>query len=95
MIKYPFEKVGEVQAHSSQVERLSLSYDNKWLFSAGNDGSLCIFKFDNKEKSKLPAPVQVPQFDEIMIQMETKERLTENIARLQAEIQNVTSNNQA
>ena len=72
LIKYPFEKVGEVQAHSSQVERLAMTHDNKWLFSAGNDGSLCIFKFENKEllnskKVNLPAPVQVPQFDEIMI----------------------------
>jgi hypothetical protein len=90
LIKYPFEKVGEVQAHSSQVERLAMSHDNKWLFSAGNDGSLCVFKFENKElnskKNMLPAPTQVSQFDEIMIQMETKLKLSENIARLQSEI---------
>ena len=77
---------------------MAMSHDNKWLFSAGNDGSLCIFKFENKETQKkniLPMPVQVSQFDEIMIQMETKQRLTEDIARLQADIQNVNSNNQA
>ena len=75
-----------------------ITADNKWLFSAGNDGSLAILKFENKElyskKNMLPCPVTVSQFDEIMIRVETKDELTENIARLQADIQSVITNNQ-
>jgi len=54
MVKYnndkEFEKLIEIQAHSTQVERLALTYDDRWLFSAGNDGSIGCFKFQNKEQ---------------------------------------------
>ena len=53
MIKYneknELDKLIEIQAHSTQVERLSLTYDDKWLFSAGNDGSIGCFRYHNKE----------------------------------------------
>ena len=49
LLKYPFEKISEIQAHSTEVQRLSVTPDNKTVFSAGNDGSLCCFKFDDKE----------------------------------------------
>ena len=35
ILKLPFERVLEVQAHSLPIERLRLSYDNNFLFSAG------------------------------------------------------------
>ena len=45
------------------MEKLVITADNKWLFSAGNDGSLAILKFENKElyskKNMLPIPVTV------------------------------------
>lgn len=39
---------GEVQAHSSAIERMRLSYDNNQLFSVGKDG--CIIIYDVKDK---------------------------------------------
>ncbi len=37
------DKTNEVQAHSKPIERLRLTYDNKCLFSIGQDGMLCFF----------------------------------------------------
>ena len=37
------EKVLEVQAHSQQIERMRLNYDNSKLFSIGIDGTLACF----------------------------------------------------
>lgn len=48
-MKNPWEKLFEVQAHSQAVERLRLSFDNSVLFSAGRDGSLCLFDVKDKE----------------------------------------------
>ena len=54
----PFHKVFEIQAHSLPVERLKISYDNQYLFSAGLDGVLCIFqvvdKMVRKKEKELP-----------------------------------------
>ena len=43
VLRYPYEKIFEIQAHALPVERLRISYDNSTLFSAGLDGTLCIF----------------------------------------------------
>lgn len=37
----------EYHCHDLPVSRLRLSYDNQYLFSAGEDGSLCIFETQN------------------------------------------------
>ncbi|KAL7692512.1 putative quinoprotein alcohol dehydrogenase-like superfamily [Plasmopara halstedii] len=37
----------EYHCHDLPVSRLRLSYDNQFLFSAGEDGSLCIFETQN------------------------------------------------
>jgi WD40 repeat protein len=55
-MKFPFEDdVGqfqEHQTHSSAVTRLRASYDDQFLFSAGEDGSLFIFRISDRERSK-------------------------------------------
>ena len=47
--KFPLEKVNEVQAHSLQVSRMRISFDNKYLFSASKDGSLMIIEIKDKD----------------------------------------------
>lgn len=47
--KFPLEKVNELQAHGSPVTRMRISYDNKFLFSAGKDGSLMIMDIKDKD----------------------------------------------
>lgn len=49
------EKALEVQAHSQQIERMRLNYENNKLFSVGIDGTLACFSvkdLDPGPKSK-------------------------------------------
>ena len=39
----------EIQAHSSGVERIRLSFNNSHLMSVGSDGSLCVFDIKDKD----------------------------------------------
>lgn len=43
IFKRDFAKVCEIQAHSKQLSRLKLSFDNTKLFSVGEDGVLAIY----------------------------------------------------
>lgn len=55
VLRYPFEKSFEIQAHSLPVEQMRVSYDNQTLFSCSSDGSICVFSIqerDNKKKDK-------------------------------------------
>jgi hypothetical protein len=40
--KMPLERVASVPAHSKGVERMRISADNRYLFTASKDGSLMI-----------------------------------------------------
>ena len=43
------EKVNEVQAHGLALERMCLSYDNAFLFSAGADGTLMLHEVKDRD----------------------------------------------
>ena len=43
VLRYPFEKTYEVQAHALPVSRMRISYDNSTLFSVSSDGTFCVF----------------------------------------------------
>lgn len=43
------DKIGEIQAHSSPVERMRLSYDNSNLFTAGKDCALMIHDVKDRD----------------------------------------------
>ena len=45
----PLEKINEVQAHSLGVERLKISHDNNYIFSAGKDGTIFIMDIKDRE----------------------------------------------
>ena len=47
--KVPFDKINEVQAHSKPIERMRLSYDNNFLFTAGQDGCLIIYDVKDRD----------------------------------------------
>ena len=73
-----------------------MTHDDKFLFSAGNDGSIGCFKFANKEqKDHSHGLSTLSLFDDIMIQIETQTRLLNEIARLQRDIEDVNQNNAA
>jgi hypothetical protein len=61
---------------------MSITHDNKFVFSAGNDGSLMCFHYLDKELKKEKEKAMIPvndirPFEEIMIQLETKANLTQ------------------
>lgn len=43
------DKIATVQAHSKGIERMRLTFDNNWLFTAGKDGCLIIHKVDDRD----------------------------------------------
>lgn len=47
--KSSFEKINEVQAHAKGVERMRISYDNNYLFTAGRDGTLVIHEIRDRD----------------------------------------------
>ena len=47
--KLPLDKINEIQAHSRPIERMRLSYDNNYLFTAGQDAALIIHAVSEKE----------------------------------------------
>jgi hypothetical protein len=99
MLRNPFEKISEIQAHSTEVTRLCITADNKHVFSAGNDGSLCCFVFEDKDLDKELARKMIThssahQFDDIMLQLETKINLHNEISNLANDINNVNMNNE-
>ena len=38
-----------MQAHAKGIERMRLTFDNNWLFTAGKDGCLIIHKVDDRD----------------------------------------------
>ncbi|KAG4096896.1 WD40 repeat-like protein [Neocallimastix lanati (nom. inval.)] len=53
-LRYPFNSVSEIEyrahkAHSKAVSSLQISYDDRYLFSAGEDGNIFIFQINEKE----------------------------------------------
>jgi len=52
VIRFPFERIYEVQAHSLPIERLRVSFDNQHLYSAGQDGVFGIFSIVDKDPVK-------------------------------------------
>ena len=47
--KFPMEQLSEVQAHGAPIERMRLSYNNDWLFTAGRDCCLMIHEVKDKD----------------------------------------------
>ena len=43
------EKLNEVQAHGKGIERMRISYDNNYLFTAGKDGCLIIYEIKDRD----------------------------------------------
>lgn len=84
VVKLPFERVLEVQAHSLPIERLRLSYDNKFLFSAGQDGVFGIFSLSDSEKKDIS---QINQSDEILIEKQERDKFQADIEHLKNNIE--------
>ena len=85
------EKAIEVQAHSKQVERMRLNYDNSKLFSIGLDGVLACFTIKDNDpisKQKLQNQPTVQLSEEILIEKQRQDQLVTAINALKEEIEN-------
>lgn len=89
VLRHPWEKVFEVQAHSLPVEKLKLSYDNQYLFSGGRDGVLCAFDIRDKEP-KLRKDgkdlISTPLSEEVLITKAESDKFKETIEQIRATI---------
>lgn len=88
LFRSKFEKVAEVQAHSRNISRLKLNFDNTKLFSVGDDGVIGVFTIIDKEPKKkdtsqLPA---IQLSEEILIEKKRRDDLQAEIKRLNDDI---------
>lgn len=89
VLRQPWEKIFEVQAHSLPVERLRISFDNTVLFSAGQDGLFCIFDIKDKDPKgkKDKDNIQIMYSEEILIQKAERDKFQADIEHLKASIE--------
>lgn len=65
--KLKMDKINEVQAHSSGITRMKLSYDNTHLFTAGKDGCFIIHEVKDRDpKGKSRERDKIEFSDEIL-----------------------------
>ena len=84
ILKLPFERVLEVQAHSLPIERLRLSYDNNFLFSAGQDGVFGVFHLKDSDRKEIGG---IPQSEEILIEKQERDQYQADIEHLKNQIE--------
>lgn len=75
VIRFPFERIFEVQAHSLPIERIRVSYDNHFLYSVGQDGMFGIFHIQDKDPVKKDKEYsQVTFSEEILIEKQEQDK---------------------
>lgn len=57
----------DYQAHSKPIERMRISNDDKYLFSAAQDGSICVFEVTDKSVRTAKDGPAIPYCDELII----------------------------
>ena len=82
--KFPLEKINECQAHGKGISRMNLTYDGKFLLSAGKDGTIMIH--DVKDRDIRGQELE-RAFDYGVINNFAEEILTEKTAMEQYEAQ--------
>ena len=87
VLRHPFDKMFEIQAHALPVERLRVSYDNQTLYSSAMDGTLAVFAIQEKDQKKpnrdLPSILPSP---EILIKKKQRDVLQADIRQLKDSI---------
>ncbi|CAK4695392.1 unnamed protein product [Aphanomyces euteiches] len=88
----------EVQCHDLAVTRLRLSHDNQYLFSVGEDGSLCIFETKELTSSKLKGRSErenaMAFAEEILVTKSDLEEKNRTMQELKAKVDELTLHNE-
>lgn len=81
------QKQLEIQAHRLPIEKMVLSYDNKNLITAGQDGCIYIFELKERDsKMKFESRTMIPNFsDEMITQRNEIEGINQEIDALKNE----------
>ncbi len=66
------------------MSRIRISYDNQWLYTAGNDGTLAVFQI--KDPSKENKRELVTMSAEILIKKKQRDELQQEIKNLRESI---------
>ena len=84
VIRFPFERIYEIQAHSLPIERIRVSHCNQYLFSAGQDGMFGMFHIVDKDPNKKDKTEysQVSQSEDILIEKSEQDKKKAEIEQL-------------
>ncbi|RHY51294.1 hypothetical protein DYB30_005854, partial [Aphanomyces astaci] len=94
----PESSYSEFQCHDMAVARLRLSHDNQYLFSVGDDGSLCIFETKELSSSKLKGRSErenaMAFAEEILVTKSDLEEKNQTMQELKAKVDELTLHNE-
>lgn len=86
----------EIQAHALPIVRIRITYDDTYIFSAGQDGSLVIYEIRDKDFRSLKREKEgygLPFAEEILITKSEIEDLNNEILNLQTAQKELETNN--
>ena len=97
VLNQKFSKIYEVQAHSLPIERIRISHDNQYLFSAGQDGVFGIFNINDKDPQRKDKEFsnQVIPSEEILIEKQERDKFQADIEHLKTQIEIAKQNKEA
>ncbi|KAJ3089419.1 Cilia- and flagella-associated protein 57 [Quaeritorhiza haematococci] len=84
----------EHQAHSKPVTKLSVSYDDQYLFSTSEDGCLMIFKIADKEGKAAKRDRDIVYADEILVTKSDLEEKNALMAELKTRVEELKMENE-
>ncbi len=84
-IKFPLivpEEWQEYQAHSAPISRMKISFDDQFLFTCSNDGSVIVWKITDKEGRSMKRDKEIPHYEEILvIKSDLEEKVSPHCAK--------------
>jgi hypothetical protein len=98
-LKYPFVvsdngEHQEHQGHSATVTRLRVSFDDQYLFSASEDGSVIVWKISERDRAGLKRDREVMYADEILVTKSDLEDKTMTMQELRARVEELKMENE-
>jgi hypothetical protein len=92
--KLPLEKINEVQAHSKPIERMRLSFDNDFLFTAGQDGCIIVHSVKDRDPRGLKRGGEgrrLKPSEEILTEKQEIENYIQDREQKQQELSNMSN----
>ncbi|KAJ3044625.1 Cilia- and flagella-associated protein 57 [Rhizophlyctis rosea] len=100
-IKFPLspdsDRKGEYQehqAHAGPVTKLRISYDDQYLFSSSEDGTLYVFKISDKEGRGLKREREIVYADEILVTKSDLEEKNALMSELKTRVEELKMENE-